>query len=119
MSVLLMRLPGPMQSWGTRSRFSNRDTGLEPSRSGVIGLLCAALGRPRSAPLDDLSPARLRMAGRGDREGPTARDYHTAQDISKGEGKGAPTVVSERYYLADADFLVGLEGERNLLVRLD
>ena len=49
MSVLLMRLAGPMQSWGTRSRFSNRDTGLEPSRSGVIGLLCAALGRPREA----------------------------------------------------------------------
>ena len=38
MSVLLMRLAGPMQTWGTRSRFSNRDTGLEPSRSGVIGL---------------------------------------------------------------------------------
>ena len=31
MSVLLLRLAGPMQSWGTRSRFSNRDTGLEPS----------------------------------------------------------------------------------------
>ena len=37
MSVLLLRLAGPMQSWGTRSRFGNRDTGLEPSRSGVIG----------------------------------------------------------------------------------
>ena len=53
MTVLLMRLAGPMQSWGTRSRFGNRDTGLEPSRSGVIGLLCAALGRPRAEPLDD------------------------------------------------------------------
>ena len=50
MSVLLMRLAGPMQSWGTRSRFSNRDTGLEPSRSGVIGLLCR---RPWSAPRGD------------------------------------------------------------------
>ena len=57
MSVLLMRLAGPMQSWGTRSRFSNRDTGLEPSRSGVIGLLCAALGRPREESLDDFLPA--------------------------------------------------------------
>ncbi len=55
MSTLLMFLAGPMQSWGTQSRHSNRDTGLEPSKSGVIGLLCAALGRPRSAAIDDLA----------------------------------------------------------------
>jgi CRISPR system Cascade subunit CasD len=69
MSVLLMRLAGPMQSWGTRSRFGNRDTGLEPSRSGVVGLLCAALGLPREAPLDDFHPERFKMAIRVDREG--------------------------------------------------
>ena len=40
MSTLLLRLAGPMQSWGVQSRFSVRDTGLEPSKSGVIGLLC-------------------------------------------------------------------------------
>ncbi len=51
MSVLLLRLAGPLQSWGTQSRFRVRDTGREPSKSGVIGLLCTALGRPRTAPL--------------------------------------------------------------------
>jgi CRISPR system Cascade subunit CasD len=39
MAVLLLRLAGPMQAWGTQSRFVNRDTELEPSKSGVIGLL--------------------------------------------------------------------------------
>ena len=34
MSTLLMRLAGPMQSWGTQSRFTVRDTGREPSKSG-------------------------------------------------------------------------------------
>ena len=48
MSTLLLRLAGPMQSWGTQSRFTIRDSGLEPSKSGVIGLLCAALGKPRT-----------------------------------------------------------------------
>src|SRR5262245_44963159 len=76
MSVLLLRLAGPMQSWGTQSRFSVRDTGLEPSKSGVVGLLCAALGRKRHEPLDDL--ARLQMGVRADRPGRVARDYHTA-----------------------------------------
>jgi CRISPR-associated Cas5-like protein len=42
-----------MQSWGTQSRFTVRDTGLEPSKSGIVGLLCAALGRPRRELLDD------------------------------------------------------------------
>ena len=50
MSVLLLRLSGPMQSWGIQSQFPDRDTGMEPSKSGVVGLLCAALGRGRSAP---------------------------------------------------------------------
>jgi CRISPR system Cascade subunit CasD len=119
MSVLLMRLAGPMQSWGTRSRFSNRDTGLEPSRSGVIGLLCAALGRPRDGPLDDFLP--LTMAVRVDRAGRLMRDYHTAQNVRRADPtKGAQgTVLSERFYLADADFLVGLEGNRAFLEQLD
>ncbi len=44
MSTLLLRLAGPMQSWGTQSRFTERDTGREPSKSGVVGLLAAAVG---------------------------------------------------------------------------
>ena len=36
-----------MQSWGTQSRFSVRDTGREPSKSGVVGLIGAAMGIPR------------------------------------------------------------------------
>jgi CRISPR system Cascade subunit CasD len=119
MSVLLMRLAGPMQSWGTRSRFSNRDTGLEPSRSGVIGLLCAALGRSREAPLEDFVP--LKMAVRVDREGRLMRDYHTAQNVRRADPtKGTQeTVLSDRFYLADADFLVGIEGDLDFLKELD
>jgi CRISPR system Cascade subunit CasD len=118
MSVLLMRLAGPMQSWGIRSRFSNRDTGLEPSRSGVTGLLCAALGRSREEPLDDFLP--LKMAVRVDREGRLMRDYHTAQNVRRADTKGIQeTVLSERFYLADADFLVGLDGDHPFLVQLD
>ena len=37
MSTLLLRLAGPMQSWGTDSKFDVRRTGREPSKSGVIG----------------------------------------------------------------------------------
>lgn len=120
MSTLLLRLSGPMQSWGTQSRFDVRDTGLEPSKSGVIGLLCAALGRPRHAALADL--VALRMGIRVDREGRLARDYHTAGKggylKASGEIERKNLIVSTRYYLADALFLVGLEGDLPLLRKL-
>lgn len=116
MPTLLLRLAGPMQSWGTTSRFDERDSQLEPSKSGVLGLVCAALGRDRSESLDDL--ASLKMGVRVDREGLLMRDYQTATGVMTAAGKADlhRTVVSPRYYLADAAFLVGLEGaDRGLL----
>jgi CRISPR system Cascade subunit CasD len=109
-----------MQSWGTTSRFDERDSQLEPSKSGVLGLVCAALGRYRAEPLDDL--ARLKMGVRVDREGLLMRDYQTIKPpyrrANGGQEKKDP-IVSPRYYLADATFLVGLEGEdRGLLERI-
>jgi CRISPR system Cascade subunit CasD len=134
MNTLLLRLAGPMQSWGTQSRFTIRDTGYEPSKSGVIGLLCAALGKPRDeSHLDNQGKpmlsalAALRMGVRVDREGVLQKDYHTAggsrhddYGVVKASGAKGDTVVSHRYYLADADFLLGLESaSEELLQQLD
>jgi len=127
MAVLLLRLCGPIQSWGTQSRFTNRDTDLEPSKSGVIGLLCAALGKPRDESLGEL--ANLKMGVRVDREGTVKKDFHTAGGwhLKKDADYGVPTanakdkktVISHRYYLADACFLVALQGDDGLLKKLD
>jgi len=119
MPTLLLRLAGPMQSWGTTSRFDERDSQLEPSKSGVLGLICAVLGRDRTEPVDDL--ARLKMGVRVDREGVLMRDYQTATGVVSAAGKVdmGRTVISPRYYLADAAFLVGLEGDdRAMLERI-
>jgi CRISPR system Cascade subunit CasD len=119
MPTLLLRLAGPMQSWGTTSRFDQRDTGKEPSKSGVLGLLAAALGIVREN-WDDLEPlTQLAMGVRHDRPGVLKRDYQTAQNIiSADRSKVHETAVTTRDYLADAIFLVGLEGQdRSLLER--
>ena len=117
MGTLLLRLCGPMQSWGTQSRFSNRDTGLEPSKSGVIGLLCAALGRSRNEEINDL--ADLEMGVRVDWTGTIEKDYHTALNVAKaGGGKPKECEPSDRFYLADACFLVALKGDSKLLEQL-
>jgi len=123
--TLLLQLEGPMQSWGYRSRFDYRDTALEPTRSGVIGLLCAAMGIAREDEKEILRFESIRMGVRVDEptywrtcfsravyQGPRPeRDYHTALDVIKADGKGTDTVVSYRDYLADASFTVGLQSE--------
>jgi len=114
-----------MQSWGTTSRFDQRDTGKEPSKSGVIGLLAAAMGIDREN-WTDLEPlTRFSMGVRHDRPGVPKQDYQTAgcagnDTIIKADGKQSEDgVVSQRFYLADAVFLVGLEcDERSLLERV-
>ncbi len=116
MGTLLIRLAGPMQSWGTTSRFTQRDTRNEPSKSGVIGLLAAALGIPREDWVQLEPLTRLAMAVRHDRPGIPKRDYQTAacaasDAIIRADGGLAKDggVVSDRHYLADAILLVSLE----------
>lgn len=126
MPTLLLRLVGPMQSWGTASRFQERDTTPEPSKSGVLGLLCAAMGIDRGD-WEGLAPfAFLRFGVRRDRPGVTRHDFHTAgcnkaDGIMKADGSiSSDGVVSQRYFLSDAAFLAGLESEeRSLLEKAD
>ncbi|MFC9295720.1 type I-E CRISPR-associated protein Cas5/CasD [Streptomyces sp. NPDC057011] len=166
--VLLVRLAAPLQSWGAVSRFSHRDTHSRPTKSAVIGLCAAALGRDRTDPVDDL--AGLVFGVRADHPGTPVRDYHTvgagkyplrprdvitdhrraaavARSMEATEGPGfghhelagwygAPkkiaadpvsgalvsgelsrtALITERWYLSDAAFVVGLQhADRALL----
>ena len=108
MSTLLLRFAAPMQAWGADSRFDIRKTNREPTKSGVVGLLAAALGLQRDAPLNELTA--LRMGVRVDREGVLLRDFHMVH----GEKS---SYVTTRYYLCDAVFLVGVFSEDEVLMR--
>ncbi len=114
MSVLTLRLAGPLQSWGASARFARRTTESAPTKSGVIGLLAAAAGIERG---DDnkLRPlAALRFGVRIDQPGTRVRDFQTAHHGVT--GKSMP--LSNRFYLADAVFLAALEGDHRLLAEL-
>ena len=111
--TLLIPLVGPMQAWGSRSRFDDRDTHAEPTKSGVLGLVCAALGRGRGASLLDLDV--LRFGVRVDADGRAMTDYQTAQEVVRAGGTGTSAVTSRRHYLSDARFLTGLEGDDSAL----
>ena len=121
MTTLLIPLVGPMQSWGMDSRFDFRHTATEPTKSAVIGLLCCCLGRDRSEPTSDLTA--LRFGVRVDQEGTLLRDFHTVSGVPpanyQGKTSELQTLVSQRWYLTDAAFTVGVEsGDRNQLETL-
>ncbi|MEO6703400.1 MAG: type I-E CRISPR-associated protein Cas5/CasD [Jatrophihabitantaceae bacterium] len=112
MTVLLLKLAGPMQSWGASSRFVRRATESSPTKSGVIGLLAAAQGRRRTDKIEDL--LQLSLGVRLDQPGRVVRDFQTAIPAV-----GKPLPLSDRFYLSDAAFLAVLEADRALLERLD
>jgi CRISPR system Cascade subunit CasD len=140
-SVLALYLDGPMQSWGYQSRFNRRTTLAYPTRSGIIGLLGAALGIDRadwqrlaelnaqSLHMEILGLARLDSKGRT-RFPSLLTDYHTVgggydartqrQWMPRKANNASPdTVLTYREFLSDVRFGVLLSGNDELLKRCD
>lgn len=109
MSVLALRLAGPLQSWGSSSRFTRRMTEDVPTKSGIIGLLAAAQGRRRSDPIEDLTG--LQLAVRVDQSGELLRDFHTAHHLTSGEAMP----LTHRFYRTDSVFLACIGGPQPML----
>jgi len=139
-AYLALLLDGPMQSWGFSSRFQRRTTGMYPTKSGVLGLVCAAMGLAKGSPEEnDLLPklATLKMttiaiprtAERHSSPLPVRRidDFHTTgggydkyaqRQFIPRKASGGPCddpTVSRRQYLLNARFGVILKGDRVLL----
>lgn len=146
-AYLALLLDAPMQSWGFESRFQRRTTGLHPTKSGVIGMICAAMGLakgsveeramlPMLAELEMTSiviPRKQTSPWSGDTiELPVGRqeDFHTVgggydkktqRQFIPRKASGGPCdnpTVSRRQYLLDARFGVMLKGDQALLERV-
>lgn len=109
MTVLLLRLAGPLQAWGDSSRFTRRETRLEPTKSGVLGMLASASGYRRTDSIEELMG--LEFGVRVDQPGRLTRDFQTA--IHWPTGKAMP--LSYRYFLADAVFVAAVAGDAQLI----
>lgn len=127
MNGLLLRLAGPLQSWGERSVFTaTRESAPFPTRSGLIGMFAAAEGRPRATALDDDPYAGVQFTVRADRPGTLLTDFHTAGGgrpdhltaaTSAGKHKSA-AVITRRDYLTDAVFVVAVQAPDDTLQRI-
>lgn len=142
---LLMWLEAPLQSWGHDSKFGRRDSLDFPTKSGVLGLLCCALGAggaqkewlarwaDRDLQVNAYVPADkhgqplprqplmrdFQMVGSGfDDKDP----WQTLLIPKTSEGKkavGGGTKMTYRYYLQDMAFSVALQGPQEELDTLE
>ncbi len=112
MPTLLLRLAAPLQSWGGDCKFEIRKTQREPTKSGVVGLLAAALGWKRNNDEGLVHLNELKFGIRVDQQGQNIVDFHTV--------KGEKSYITYRHYLSDAIFLAGFESEdKNFLYELE
>ncbi|WP_415713900.1 type I-E CRISPR-associated protein Cas5/CasD [Maridesulfovibrio sp.] len=120
---LIFTLYGPMQGWGSVAVGEVRPAAQRPTRSGLLGLLAAALGVRRGDPLLDDLTRTARVAVREDRPGSVMLDYHTTQVPSEkkkrvfrtrrqelrtmlDKDEKLNTILSRREYLMNAAFSV-------------
>jgi CRISPR system Cascade subunit CasD len=137
MQHLALMLDAPLQSWGFASRFQRRTTGLHPTKSGVVGLLCAALGAAKGSAaerewLPKLTSLRMtvltiprRLVASSNSTQPEElplrrlEDFHTVLNTRRATGAAnTDPVVTHRQYLLDARYGVLLAGEFQVLNRV-
>lgn len=116
MAYLALRLDGPLQAWGISSQFERRTTSLFPSKSGITGMICAALGLtkgsdPEGDALRTMAAAEmLSIAMPKSRPMQRLRDFHTVEHTRRASNNpNKDAVQTWREYLLDARFAVVLQ----------
>lgn len=131
-------LDAPMQSWGSSSRFTQRETDAFPTKSALIGLLAAAAGidkhgadeEEKLAPFSALLLTVYRLPRDGGRLVERLSDFHTvgggydpkASAFDKmsiprkaSGGPSANAVITRRTYLTGARFIASFEGDADTI----
>jgi CRISPR system Cascade subunit CasD len=125
-AYLALLLDAPLQSWGFASQFQRRTTGLHPTKSAVIGTICAAMGIGKGTSQERETLPQLAVLTmtsiaipRGSNPVRRTEDFHTVQKTRRASGKmNDDPVVTRRQYLLDARFGIILGGDPALLERV-
>lgn len=133
-AYLALRLEGPLQAWGFDSQYNRRNTGLMPTKSGILGMCLAALGIDRGTEeekallekcvklrlLAVAVPRSVKKYGDELEDLPVRRitDYHTVQNTKTADGKIKDTHLTYRQHLCDAFLACVLSGDAELINQL-
>jgi len=129
-AYLPLWLDAPLQSWGFQSRFERRTTLMFPTKSGLLGMICAAMGIAKGSDAERSTLPQLSTLNMtvwqlpkiiDGKEIPIRRlvDFHTVLGTRRADGtKNGDPVITRREYLMDARFGVRLSGDRGILERV-
>jgi len=130
---LALCLAGQLQSWSLTPRICNRSfitTNEYPTKSGIVGLLCAAKGIKKDDTVNIKKLAELKQTILILKSGSILIDFHTiggGHDPEEAENLlynsiGAirkDPIVTNRSYLEDAAFGVIIEGESSVISNIE
>lgn len=113
-TILVLRLEGPLQSWGENAKWDFRDSSTMPTKSGIVGLLGCAMGQERGSQVLVELAQSITVAIRADRPGAKFVDFQTVQGDPLMAATGKPkttgnTILSPHAYLQDASFTVFID----------
>ena len=113
-TILVLRLEGPLQSWGENAKWDFRDSSTMPTKSGIVGLLGCAMGEERGSQVLVELAQSITVAVRADRPGVKFVDFQTVQGDPLMAATGKPkttgnTILSPHAYLQDASFTVFID----------
>ena len=147
-SVLGFLIDSPLMSFGTSSRFNQRETEAYPSKSALIGMIAAAMGIDKHSPDEAVEIAKLtalrltvvRLDRHPGRLPQRLSDFHTVggrypdtpvgkmnvPPLAKKTPSGglqwkspdARTVITRRTYLTEAHFIALLAGSSETLAQI-
>lgn len=129
LQFLALYLDAPLQSWGYQSRFDRRTSLSHPTRSGITGMICAAMGIDRydTQALEQL--ADLEMTVLVFQQHGRLIDFHTVGGgwdkktaslniVQTAQGSVGSTVVTRREYLQWAKFGAVIKGQTEQLTQI-
>ena len=113
-TILVLRLEGPLQSWGENAKWGFRDSSTMPTKSGIVGLLGCAMGEGRGSQMLVELAQSITVAVRADRPGAKFVDFQTVQGDPLMAATGKPkttgnTILSPHAYLQDASFTIFID----------
>ena len=112
MKILLLHLESPLQSWSTTLSvaYSNKQTEVYPTKSGLIGLICAAQGIDRVDHIKHQKvAAEFKYCATNLNSAAILTDFQTVIGAAKIDGSiRGNAIILKKQYLVDAHFIVAI-----------
>lgn len=114
METLVLKLTGPMQSYGNDSYYNYRYTDRLPRKSMIVGFLgaCLGIGRDDDEAFKELN--KLGVATRLDQGGQMLRDFHMVHEHHTTKKS---VWITERYYMTDTVVVIGISSSDTDLIK--